>query len=359
MKKYEISYIQKDGKPVDGQIFTAENVSGHLKNLEDWGCHDIIVKSIEEVKEENLNEAPDEDGIMSDDELDAAEKAERDEFEARLKARRDKVAQQRADRDAKNARDNELKAKANELVKAIGDDWSFDHLFDKLVPQSGKCDTLAGELLRAVNRLDYRWYNDGDRFFEDYGIETCGQPAYFLAMFEHDDETPLFDMIIDCAEDNKDEDRYNDWLNHLRDFVADYINTHQELLAMDTNDMYDVSVRDVESWLDEYDLIPRYDIDAEIPQELQAHLDAGNVDERDVIWEVQSWIENMGNSTDDVTLDWGSVYVNGLNKADYDELNGNLYDWLVDYANQLNDEYGDPNEVEDEEESEEEESEEQ
>ena len=54
--------------------------------------------------------------------------------------------------------------------------------------------------------------------------------------------------------------------------------------------MYDVSVRDVESWLDEYDLIPRYDIDAEIPQELRAHLDAGNVDERDVIWEVQSWI---------------------------------------------------------------------
>ena len=56
MNKYEISYIQKDGQKVDGQIFTTENVSNHLKNLEDWGCHHIIVKSIEEV-EESLNEA--------------------------------------------------------------------------------------------------------------------------------------------------------------------------------------------------------------------------------------------------------------------------------------------------------------
>jgi len=305
----------------------------------------------EKVEESVITEAPDDDGIMSDDELDAQDQKERDEFEARLKARRDKVAQQRAERDAKVARDNELKAQAQEKAKAIGDDWSFDNLFDKLVPQSGKCDTLAGELVRAVNKIDYRWWNDGDRFFEDYGIETCGQPAYFLAKFEHEDETPFWDMFIVCGEDNKDEDEYGEWVNKLREFVADYINTHQELLAMDTDDMYDVDSDDVENWLDENNLIPTYDIDASIPDELQAHLDAGNIDERDLRYEVESWVEDIGgNRYDSVDVSWGSVYVNGCNKNIYDELDGGstLYKWLEDYAEELTDEYGDPNEVEDE-----------
>ena len=325
-----------------------------LKDVESRMSEEDIELSNREIVEDlnTLNEA--DDDIMSDDDLDALDKKERDEFEARLKARRDKVAQQRADRDAKIARDNELKAKAEEKAKAIGDDWSFDNLFDKLVPQSGKCDTLAGELLRAVNRLEYRWWNDGDRFFEDYGIETCGQPAQFLAFYEDDEgEQPFYDVIILCAEDNKDEDDYTNWVNKLRDIVADYINTHQETLAKETEDMYDVSVSDVKDWLEDNNLIPTYDIDASIPNELQAHIDAGNVDERDIIWEVQSWIENMGNSTNDVTIDWGSVYVNGCSKADYDELDGNLYNWLEDYAHQLDDEYGVPGEEEEEEQEEE------
>ena len=346
---YEICYTDDNGHRVTGQYGDAAWVGQHLKNLEDWGATNITVKIYEEPKNESLTEAPDDDDIMTDDELDAQDQKERDEFEARLKARRDKVAQQRADRDARVARDSELKAKAEEKAKAIGDDWSFDHLFDKLVPQSGPCDSLAGELIRAVNRLDSRWYNDGDRFFEDYGIETCGQPAYFLAKFEHEDENPFWDMIIVCGEDNKDDDDYTDWVNHLRDFMADYIESHRELLAKEGSDMYEEDLDDVKDWLDENNLIPRYETSAEIPQELQAHLDAGNIDERDIIWEVQSWIESMGNSTDDVNIGYDSVYVNDLSKADYDELDAHFYDWLEEYASRLDDEYGIPGEEEEEE----------
>lgn len=306
--------------------------------------------------EESLTEAQDDD-IMSDDDLDALDKAERDEFEARLKARRDKVAQQRADRDAKVARDNELKAKAEVKLKEIGDNWDFENLFDVLVPGSGKCDTLAGELVRAANRIEYRWFNDGDKFNEDYGIETCGQPAYFLATFEHKDDTPFWDTIISVDTNGIDE-RYEKFIDTLKDAVVNYIYDHQELLAMDTKDMFDTSVREVANWLDDYNLIPRYDLDASIPDELQAHLDAGNVDERDVIWEVQSWIENMGNSTDDVTIDWGNVYITGLDYSDYNELEGNLYNWLEQYAHELDEEYGVPSEEDEEEEESESEEEE-
>ena len=315
-----------------------------LKDIEARMSPEDIALSDKEIAEDlGLLTEADEDE-MTDDELDALDARERDEFEARLKSRRDRVSQARADREAKALRDKELKERGQELINAIGDDWSFEHVFDTLVPNSGKCDTLAGELVRAANKLDYRWYNDGDRWFEDYGIETCGQPAYFIMNFKHEDETPFWDIVSICAEDNKDNDEYDDWINHLRDFIIDYIRNRPELFAMETEDMYQVaSVSEVEEFLDDNNLIPRYETNAEIPPELEAHLDK-NISERDLIWEVQSWIENMGNSTDDVEVSYNTVYIYGLSKADFDELDDNLYQWLEKYAEQLTDEYGDPNE---------------
>jgi hypothetical protein len=47
--------------------------------------------------------------------------------------------------------------------------WNQEHplseqaqeLFEKLVPMSGSCTTLQGELLRASTRIGYDWYNNG------------------------------------------------------------------------------------------------------------------------------------------------------------------------------------------------------
>jgi len=53
-------------------------------------------------------------------------------------------------------------------------------LFDKLVPGSGASETVEGELIRAINRIVYRWYNDGDKFWTGYGAETAGPAHSFL-----------------------------------------------------------------------------------------------------------------------------------------------------------------------------------
>ena len=52
--------------------------------------------------------------------------------------------------------------------------------FDELVPAQGKADTVAGELVRAMMRILYRDYNDGDLFYEGYGKETCGGSVVYL-----------------------------------------------------------------------------------------------------------------------------------------------------------------------------------
>lgn len=49
------------------------------------------------------------------------------------------------------------------------DDAKFDELFDKYVPACGKANTLGGEIVRAINRIVYRYYNDGDTVDRYYG----------------------------------------------------------------------------------------------------------------------------------------------------------------------------------------------
>ena len=53
-------------------------------------------------------------------------------------------------------------------------------LYDELVAGSGKSDTMEGEMLRAINRIVYRYYNDGDEYTTGYGTETVGPAHSFL-----------------------------------------------------------------------------------------------------------------------------------------------------------------------------------
>ena len=48
------------------------------------------------------------------------------------------------------------------------DDDKFNELYGKYVPGMGKAATIGGEILRAINRIVYRYYNDGDTI-ERYG----------------------------------------------------------------------------------------------------------------------------------------------------------------------------------------------
>ena len=55
-----------------------------------------------------------------------------------------------------------------------------ENLYDKLVPGMGDAKTVEGEMLRAINRIAYRYYNDGDKYYEGYGTETAGPAHSFL-----------------------------------------------------------------------------------------------------------------------------------------------------------------------------------
>jgi hypothetical protein len=49
----------------------------------------------------------------------------------------------------------------------MGDDLEKrnDAIYNDLVAPQGSSETIEGEILRAVNRLSYRYYNDGDKWW--------------------------------------------------------------------------------------------------------------------------------------------------------------------------------------------------
>ena len=115
--------------------------------------------------------------------------------------------------------------------------------FKELVPPAGKADTVAGEMVRAVCRLQYRFYNDGDMIGVGYGNETCNAAARYLVdvadsgILKFNDWSARFaESIIEIIADMwgyDNEEVYERKLNALAARVVDVIhNSYGELEQM-------------------------------------------------------------------------------------------------------------------------------
>ena len=133
-------------------------------------------------------------------------------------------------------------------------------LYDKLVPGSGNSDFIEGEMLRAINRIIYRYYNDGDFFYKGYGAETAGPAHSFLT---NSREIPLeiqstlsstFSKAIDASEDG-----YERLLNFALEKVLDYIEDKDGNYTESNEDMFNYESEFEDEEEDDY----TYDYDDE------------------------------------------------------------------------------------------------
>jgi hypothetical protein len=112
----------------------------------------------------------------------------------------------------------------------------LDALFEELVPEEGKADSLAGEIVRAVSRIVYRWNNDGDRVGYGYGRETCNPAARFLVQKAPkeiaDVASSLWGGGMACSD-------YEKKLNVLVEATVKEIEAQPELREQETLDMFD------------------------------------------------------------------------------------------------------------------------
>ena len=119
--------------------------------------------------------------------------------------------------------------------------------FQELVPMEGKADTLAGEIVRAISRIGYRFYNDGDQVGVSYGKQTCNPPARFLASAT----STAIGNLIRALWQVTDEVAYERLLEIVTEMTMDYIDAHPELHEQPAPDMWDY--RDAQKDRDVYD----------------------------------------------------------------------------------------------------------
>ena len=148
-----------------------------------------------------------------------------------------------------------LSTRQRELANKIQENKKFSRLFDQLVPESGKCETVAGEMIRAFNRIGYRFFNDGDLLNIGYGIETVNPAARYLLSFKNDFITEVFELPIrrmSEAAEIEDITSYLEYMLLLEECVVDVIKLYPDFSKAE--DMYecDYSVDFLYDTVDEY-----------------------------------------------------------------------------------------------------------
>jgi hypothetical protein len=124
------------------------------------------------------------------------------------------------------------------------DNATYDAMYERYVPAYGKADTLGGEILRAISRIVYRYYNDGDTVARYYGgTRNCSYGAEkFLA--EH---VPNYEPLRDVSESDFEEKACGD----LK-IVVDYLRTNPALFETENTEDF-LELAPEEEWEDEED----------------------------------------------------------------------------------------------------------
>lgn len=130
--------------------------------------------------------------------------------------------------------------KREELVKD-----ELDKLFKQLVPPIGPAETIEGEMVRAMARVLFRYFNDGDYFFRGYGKQTVQHSVKWLRT-----ESPVANQIktaFSYAQRNalkaNHEDEYNinkdgylEGLIDAAEIVVDYVKSKKNQYTKNTAD---------------------------------------------------------------------------------------------------------------------------
>ena len=144
--------------------------------------------------------------------------------------------------------------KALEIIdQSDTDEDALEALFEEFVPSSGPADTVGGEIVRAINRIVYRWNNDGDQIGFDYGVETVNSSYEYL--IEKDIIIDKFDDYLYDSSSNFGSDDYDEFLDQLMKQVLDTLYNRPDLFDEKNEDNsrsgYTYSVEeDTESWGD-------------------------------------------------------------------------------------------------------------
>lgn len=95
----------------------------------------------------------------------------------------------------------------------------FEPILDKYMLPRGEGETIASQIVTAVNKLVYKWFNDGDTYDNTHNLEGWANDLsdYANWLFSHTDEKMTLKMVF-VAETDED---YVEILAKLADALLD------------------------------------------------------------------------------------------------------------------------------------------
>ena len=114
-------------------------------------------------------------------------------------------------------------------------DWSyydkkdFQELSDKYLPGIGEGETKASQIVTCINKLIYKWYNDGDVFDNTVYLSGWANDLSSYANWLYKNTTTKCKTILDGVYNCRYDGEYEDLLKEL----ADYLFTKEYLLEQE------------------------------------------------------------------------------------------------------------------------------
>lgn len=122
------------------------------------------------------------------------------------------------------------------------DDKIFSEWTKKYVPARGKANTLAGEIIRAINHIVYRYYNDGDTVDKYYGSVYNHSKACDNFLCKH---VPDYETLRWFSEDV-----FGYQVNNRLKFIVDFLSNNMEYFSK-PNDEDCLDNAPYEDWIEE------------------------------------------------------------------------------------------------------------
>ena len=138
----------------------------------------------------------------------------------------------------------------------------FETLIDKYMQPRGEGETKASQIVTAVNKLVYKWYNDGDVFDNTGYLEGWANDLSDYANWLYQNTTEKVQTILNTIYDCFSGSDYEDLLQELTDQLLNekYLEEQNKFDKVGTIYNCDGKFKFVESYEDEDDY---YDYDEE------------------------------------------------------------------------------------------------
>lgn len=118
----------------------------------------------------------------------------------------------------------------------------FDAIFEEFVPRLGPADTLAGECVRAISRINYDFYNNG------FGNNTSGALNFVKSYIDYE----VYDILHEytCGRvynDNYGDDYIHNAVVKMTDQVlAMIVDNPQTMTIENKTDLFDLQESDLQ-----------------------------------------------------------------------------------------------------------------